>query len=133
MKFGNFDIDCDIVATQKYRDYYNEKCECEECGNFRKNFNIYYPKIVEILSWFGIHIMYPLEIMDLGIDRDKNKREYSVYYSVKGKLPIDRIEHIDDEVSFILRNWNIASESYSNTGMIAPYFIVEVLNIFLPY
>ena len=52
----------------------------EECKNLRRNFNIYYPEVSKIISKFGIDIMYPLEIMDMGID--ENKREYSVYINI---------------------------------------------------
>lgn len=52
MKLGNYDMDCDIVATQKYRDYYNEKCECEESGNSRNNFNY---RNDSTIGWFSYH------------------------------------------------------------------------------
>lgn len=133
MTLDNFGVYCDIETTQTYRDLYNQQCECKECRNFRRNFSLYYPKTVKILARFGIDIMYPLEIMDLGVDEYRDKREYSVYYSVKGQLPVKKIESKDSGVSITLRDWTIADESYSNTGMVAPYFIIEVSNVFLPY
>ena len=129
MKLQGFDITCDVQATRKYRDRYNQQCECDQCKHFRLNFHKHYPESVKLLNQFGIDILYPLEIMDLGFQN--GKREYSVFYSVKGELPEDKIELKNCELTFIFRNWKIASESYANTGMQKPYFIIEVSNIFL--
>lgn len=75
--------------------------------------------------------MNNLEIMDLGFSDYNSKRQYSVYYSVKGELPIDRIQLKISETNIVLRNWNIAGESYSNTGMEKPYFIIEVSDLLI--
>ncbi len=125
------DIDFDKEATSFYRDKYNDQCRCRECILFRNKFSKNYPMIDTFLSDLGINIHYPLEIMDNGISSVNLKRNYSVYYSVKGMLPYDKIEDTIQGVSVILRNWNIANESYSNTGMIPPYFIIELTDIFI--
>lgn len=131
MKIQGYDIIVDIESTKKYRDKYNEQCHCEQCENFRLNFITYYPNIVKFLQQFGINIYYPLEIMDLGFNNEIGRREYLVYYSVKGVLPIDKIELTVNDVNIVLRNWNIAHESYANTGMERPYFIIEIGSLFL--
>lgn len=131
MKIQDYDIIVDIESTKKYRDKYNEQCHCEQCENFRLNFDTYYPEIVRFLQQFGINTYYPLEIMDLGFNEKISKREYIVYYSVKGELPIDKIKLTINNANIVLRNWNIAHEAYANTGMDKPYFIIEIDNIFL--
>ena len=131
MEFGNFEIECDVDTTQAYHDKYNEQCECDECTHFRRHFNSTYPITAKMLMKFGINIMYPLEIMDFGFTTKESMREYCVYFSVKGNLPVDKIESNLGELPITLRNWNIANEAYGNTGMDVPYFIIEVSNIFL--
>lgn len=69
--------------------------------------------------------------MDLGFNDENSKRAYCVYYSVKGKLPVDKIQLKIGEINIVLRNWNVAEESYSNTGMEKPYFIIEVLDLLI--
>lgn len=131
MRIQGLDVICDIEATQKYRDKYNKQCLCDECKNFRLNFSAHYPEVITFLNQFGADFDYPLEIMDNGFENEKCKRGYSVYYSVKGKIPQDRIELTIDEINIVLRNWNIAYEAYANTGMKKPFFIIEISNIFL--
>jgi len=131
VKIKGYDILCDFEDTKKYRDKYNEKCHCDECKNFRLNFNYCYPEVVAFLKECGINIDFPLEIMDLGFNVENSKRAYCVYYSVKGELPIDKIQLTIGEINIVLRNWNVAEESYSNTGMENPYFIIEVLDLFI--
>lgn len=131
IKLNGMDIIYDYDATNNYRDMYNEQCQCNECKNFRLKFSTCYPEIISFLKEYGIDVNYPLEIMDLGFNDEKIKREYSVFYSVKGKLPIDKIQVLVSNVRIVLRNWNISNESYSNTGMQKPYFIIEVLDLFI--
>lgn len=129
MQFSGFEIECDVNATHSYYDKYNEPCMCSECTHFRKYFSTAYPNVINLLSQFGINVMFPIEIMDLGFTTRESMREYWVYFSAKGQLPIDKIESKLGEVPIILRNWNIADEAYCNTAMEKPYFIIEVQNI----
>ncbi len=131
MNFNGYEIICDNETTNKYHDIYNEPCQCSECILFRKLFNIKYPEICKLLNDFGININFPLEIMDSGINENTFLREYTVYYSVKGELPVSKIESKINNVSITLRNWEIANEAYGNTGMEKPYFIIEIDNISL--
>lgn len=131
MIIQGYDVICDFEATNRYIDKYNEQCHCDECKNFRLNFKPHYPEVITFLEQFGINIDYPLEIMDLGFNDYNSKRQYSVYYSVKGELPIDRIQIKISETNIVLRNWNIADDTYSNTGMEKPYFIIEVSDLLI--
>lgn len=125
------DIVYDYNVTNNYRDKYNDQCQCHECKNFRLGFSNHYPEIILFLKAFGIDVNYPLEIMDFGFIEEERKREYSVYYSVKGELTADKIQVIIGNGEIVLRNWNISNESYSNTGMQKPYFIIEVSDLFI--
>lgn len=49
----------------------------------------------------------------------------------KSHYPKDKIEMTISGTIIVLRNWNIADETYSNTGMEKPFFIFEILNIFV--
>lgn len=80
---------------------------------------------------FGINTEYSIEIMDLFYNEEQHKREYAVYYTVKGELPVDKIEAKLSGASITLRNHAIADEAYANTGMAKPYFIIEVSELFL--
>ncbi len=131
MKIQGHDIICDVKATNNYNDKYTEQCFCYECQNFRLNFRSNYPEVVVFLEQFGVNIEFPLEIMELGFDVHKKRREYSVYYSIKGELPIDSILLTISGTSIVLRNWNVASEAYSNTGMKEPFFIIEISELFI--
>lgn len=131
MNIRKSDIIFDKKYTNSYRDKYNEQCQCRECTLFRSEFIKNYPVIVSFLSDFGVNVNYPLEIMDDGIDDGNLKRRYCVYYSVKGELPCDKIEDNIEGVRITLRNWNIANEAYSNTGMDIPFFIIELTDIFI--
>lgn len=129
----NFDIDVDFNSTAKYRDMYNNQCTCANCLNYYRAFENNYPELAKFLSTFGIDIHFPLDVMDFFFNEEKQKRQYCAYYSVKGTLPVERIEIIRDNADIVFRNWNIANEKYYNTGMEIPYFIIEISNIFLPW
>lgn len=131
MVFNGFKIECDVNVTQAYRDKYNEPCICDECTLFREYFKSSYPTVTKQLEQFGIDVLRPLEIIDLGFNTRTSLREYMVYFSVKGQLPIDKIESKLEQLTIVLRNCTIADEAYDNTGMERPYFIVEVKSIFL--
>ncbi|HEY4602258.1 MAG TPA: hypothetical protein VIG73_13410 [Cerasibacillus sp.] len=74
---------------------------------------------------------YPLTAMDISGEEDSYKNEYVVYYSVKGKLPVDKMKDKIAEVDVTLRNFNVADEVYANTGMKEPYFIIELNRIII--
>lgn len=131
MKFRGLNIECDEDATWSYHDQYNEPCMCRECLHFRKYFPVVYPEVIKTLEQFGLDIRFPLEIMDLGFETNIGKRVYGVYFSVQGRMPVDKIEVIVDDVTLTLRNSAIATEAYANTGMKEPYFIIEVSHILL--
>lgn len=74
---------------------------------------------------------FPLEIKDLGIKDDLLQREYMAYYAVKGYLPVPKMTTTIGDVSVTMRNDDIANESYANTDMQAPFFVIELSEIFL--
>lgn len=78
-----------------------------------------------------MNVDYPLEIMDDGFDDVNLKRRYSAYYCVKGELSCDKIEDNIEGIHITLRNWSIADEAYSNTGMKSPYFTIELSEVFI--
>lgn len=129
----NFAIDVDFDATANYRDMYNNQCSCANCRNYDAAFENNYPGLAIFLAAFGVDVHFPIEVMDFFFNAEKQKREYFAYYSVKGALPVDRIETVRDTADVMFRNWNVAKERYSNTGMETPYFIIEISNIFLPW
>lgn len=53
---------------------------------------------------FEVDIHHPIEIMDLFFNTEKGKREYCIYYSIKGELPTDRIEIKKDGAIVIFKN-----------------------------
>lgn len=120
-------IHVDKDQTSTYRDMYNEPCECGACDMFREKFATQYSDLVTYLRQFGIDIDYPLEVMDFSTDEKGTVvRQYMVYYCVKGKLPVDKMNEKIGDVDLTLRNWNIADEAYAQTGMKPPYFIIEL-------
>ena len=119
-------------VTSSYHDRYNAPCHCRECALFRKSFSAHYPTVVTFLESLGVVIDYPIEIMDLFFHPRSLKRHYMAYYSVKGRLPFSRMTTTLDGATLILRNHEVASEAYANTGMQPPFFIVEVDPIYLP-
>lgn len=121
----------DRKATNTYRDVYNEQCGCASCLLFYKDFETQYVDIVSYLRQFGIDINYPLTTMDISGEEDSYKNEYVIYYSVKGKLPVDKMKDKIAEVDVTLRNLNVADEVYANTGMKEPYFIIELNRIII--
>lgn len=118
--------------TNKYRDKYNAPCDCDECRLFRSEFTMHYPQVVEFLQGFGIDTGFPLEIMDNGINDNLLKREYTAYYAVKGELPSLRIDMEINDVAITMRNHIVANESYANTDIPSPFFIIELCDIFIP-
>ena len=122
----------DKEYTNKYRDKYNAPCDCDECRLFHSEFIIHYPKVVEFLQGFGIDTGFPLEIMDNGINDNLLKREYIAYYAVKGQLPTQRMNMEIDDVAITMRNDDIAKESYANTDIPVPFFIIELCPVFIP-
>lgn len=131
MKINKSEIILDKKYTSSYRDQYNAQCQCRECILFRNQFSENYSAVTSFLSDFGINMDYPLEIMEDGMDDDSLKRRYRVYYCVKGELPCDKIEDTIEDIHITLRNWNIANEAYANTGIEKPYFIIELMDIFI--
>lgn len=125
------DINFNKEDTNSYHDKYNLSCQCRECTLFRNHFAKDYPLVADFLSNFGIDLLYPLEIVDNGIDDTTLTRNYLVYYCVKGSLPCDKIEDYVEHTPVVLRNYTIAGEAYNNTGMKEPYFIIEIKNIFI--
>lgn len=125
------DIIFDKEYTFAYRDKYNEQCQCEQCILFRKNFSKCYPEVVKFIKQFGIDVDYPLEIMEFGLDNKVLKRQYAVYYAVKGQLPNDKMTTTIGDVSAVMRNDKISTEAYSNTDLDKPFFIIELSNIFI--
>ena len=123
------DIICDKEYTYTYRDKYNEQCNCEQCVLFRSAFPNEYKEVVAFLSQYGVNIDFPLEIMDDGIDAKTLKRNYTVYYAVKGQLPKDKISMSISNIDITMRNDVIAKEAYSNTDMQVPFFVIELSNI----
>lgn len=119
-------IHVDKGQTSSYRDLYNNPCECDACQFFRDNFATQYPDVVTYLQQFGIDINYPLEVMDFSTDKKETTYHYIVYYCVKGKLTVDKMNEKIGDVDLTLRNWTIADEAYAQTGMEAPYFIIEL-------
>lgn len=125
------DIIFDKEYTYKYRDKYNEQCDCEQCILFRSMFLNEYKEVVAFLSQYGVDIDFPLEIMDDGIDAKTLKRNYTVYYAVKGQLPKDKMSISISNIDITMRNDVVAKEAYSNTDMKPPYFVIELSNILL--
>lgn len=121
----------DRETTNTYRDCYNMQCECDACLLFYKEFETQYPDVASYLKQFGIRIEYPLEAMHFADEEEAFKHKYIVYYCVKGKLPVDKMNDQIGSVHVTLRNWNVADEAYANTGMKAPYFIVELDQIMI--
>lgn len=121
----------DKEYTATYRDVYHEQCNCELCILFRNHFPKEYPEVITFLSQFGIDSNFPIEICDIGINDTVLKREYMVYYDVKGSLPVPKIHMTIGEVDIIIRNDDIAQESYANTGMQSPFFVIELSGILL--
>ncbi|MFI3214363.1 MAG: hypothetical protein R3Y24_13625 [Eubacteriales bacterium] len=126
------DIVFDKEYTYSYRDKYNEQCDCEQCILYRSLFPNEYKEVATFLSQYGVNIDFPLEILDNGIDDKTLKRNYIAYYAVKGQLPKDKMNMIISDVDITMRNAAVAKESYSNTGMKTPYFVIELSNILLP-
>lgn len=119
-------IQVDKESTSSYRDVFNEQCDCDACGIFHNKFRKQYPDAVAYLTQFGIHVDYPLTVMDFSDREEEYPYNFTVYYSVKGTLPIDKMENKIGGVNVTLRNWNIADEEYANTGMTRPYFIIAL-------
>lgn len=119
-------IQFDKESTSAYRDVYNDPCDCDACKIFRNTFRKQYPDVVAYLTQFGVDVDYPLTVMDFSDREEEYPYKFTVYYSVKGTLPIDKMENKIGGVSVTLRNWNIADEEYANTGMTKPYFIIAL-------
>lgn len=130
IKLENHVLLIDSDATYQYHDIYNEKCSCSNCRNFFLGFYQNYSKVVEFLRMLSIDVQYPIEIIEYGYGWDK-KIQYSVYYSVKGKLPDEKVELEYDDVLIKCSSRNDAV--YSNTGMSDPCFIVEIEELYLPW
>jgi hypothetical protein len=131
MDFNINSLKLDKAYTNGYRDKYNTQCSCEQCQLFRESFEADYPCAAKFLLQFGIDIQFPIEIMDCGIDDQTLKRGYTVYYAVKGCLPKEKMVTNIDGIDAIMRSNEIADESYANTNMDKPFFIIELNNIFL--
>lgn len=125
------DIVFDKEYTYAYRDIYNEQCDCQQCVLFRNQFPNKYQEVIKFLSQYGVNVDFPLEIMDIGIDDKTLKRGYIVYYAVKGQLPKEKMSTNIGNVGITMRNDIVADEAYANTGMQAPFFIIELSNIAL--
>jgi len=123
------DIVVDKEYTSTYRDKYNEQCDCQQCVLFRNQFSNKYQEVINFLSQYGVDVDFPLEIMDIGIDYKTLKRGYIVYYAVKGQLPKEKMSTNIGSVDITMRNDIIADEAYANTGMQAPFFIIELSNL----
>ena len=121
----------DKKYTHTYRDSYNLQCECDACEIFRSTFQVQYPDVVTFLTQFGIDPIYPLEAMNFSDDDEEYTYQYCVYYCVKGKLPVDKMQKKIGEVNVTLRNWTIADEAYANTAMKQPYFIIELEGVII--
>lgn len=72
------DIIYDFNATNKYRDKFNDQCQCNECNNFRLKFGTYYQEIILFLKQFGIDVNYPLEIIDCGFNIVKKQKGHNI-------------------------------------------------------
>ena len=125
------DIVFDKEYTSTYRDKYNKLCDCEYCNLFISKFPNKYPDVVDFLSYFGISLDAPLEIMSLGISDTFLQHEYIAYYAVKGYLPVPKLSKSIGDISITMRNDTIAKEAYANTDMPTPFFIIEISDIFL--
>ncbi len=124
----------DVEATNAYLDMYNEQCQCMYCKNYLKTFAATYPKAAQALEQLGINIDYPLEIMDYFWNKNKDKRIYGSYYSVKGELFEDKTVLYDEDAVITLYKADTDEPCiYANTGMEKPYFIAQVQNIELPW
>lgn len=121
----------DKADTNAYRDVYTEQCECVACEIYRMEFEDQYFEVVSFLQEFGVNIYYPLSTMDVSDDEKEYMHEYIAYYCVRGELPTDKIEMKIGNINVTMRNWNIADEAYANTGMLAPYFIIELDGIII--
>ncbi|MEW9078445.1 hypothetical protein [Terrisporobacter glycolicus] len=64
-----------VNETQSYLDMYNKPYEFMLCRNYVKTFSTVYPEAVEkVLKKLGINIEYPLEIIDIYWNEEKDKR-----------------------------------------------------------
>lgn len=131
MDFNINDLKLDKAYTNSYRDKYNTQCSCEQCQLFREGFEADYPSVAKFLLQFSIDLQFPIEIIDCGIDDQTLKRQYTVFYAVKGCLPQEKMSINIDDVNVIMRADETADESYSNTSMEKPFFIIELNNILL--
>ena len=131
MEIGSEEIMYDFNFTNVYRDKYNKQCMCEECINFRTHFYNRYEEVALFINQFGININYPLEIVDCGIDDEKNKREYIAYYLVKGTLSTSQIHKKIENVDLIFFNPDEIKNKYSNSDMKKPYFIIEISKLYI--
>lgn len=131
MDFDINSLKLDKAYTNGYRDKYNTQCPCEQCQLFHESFEADYPYAAKFLLQFGIDIQFPIEIMDCGRDDQTLKRGYTVYYAVKGSLPQEKMVTNIDGIDAIMRSNEIADESYANTSMDKPFFIIELSNILL--
>ena len=122
-----------VKDTQSYLDMYNKPCQCICCKNYLKTFPSIYPEAVEILNKLGVRVEYPLEIIDCFWNDRKDKRCYESYYSVKGELFEDKTVLYDKDVVITLYQSDTNEPIYGNTGMEKPYFILEIINIQLPW
>lgn len=122
-----------VKETQSYLDMYNKPCNCILCNNYIKTFRNVYPEAVKVLSKLGVHVEYPLEIIDCFWNDRKYKRRYESYYSIKGELLEDKTVLYDKDVVITLYKSDTDEPIYSNTGMEKPYFILKITNVELPW
>jgi hypothetical protein len=131
IEFGGAEILMDEDATRTYRDKYCNTCDCAYCRNFLKTFREFAPEAVRFLEQFDIEPDAPIEIMEYGRDESKSSL-YSVYYAVKGELPVDSLEAKVDDLAVLLYRRDSRID-YSNTDMPNPCFILRMELLRLPW
>ena len=121
-----------LVDREKTFKYYatHSTCDCDGCQNFYKQINGLFSELEKFLTVFGVDIAKPEELMWYDID---NYIEYCPYYTATGNFKASYKYEIDFGKLKAVFYQNDDPMAYIPNEQTEPYFVIEILNITLPW
>ena len=122
LQFGGWEFFIDLERTASYgAAEVEEHCICDDCLNFYRAIDRYYPKLRPFLAQFGVNVEAPEQMSPIAMD--DSRIDYDPSYIVYGRIEkADSLEMVVENAN-VLAQWDGESD----------YFWLHTYGVSLPW